>query len=70
MPMYRTRPLACIALFAVLACACRGQAPDQRAATTAAAAKGTAGLVGPLATDTSAEIVSWVDGQVVTDWAI
>ena len=27
------------------------------------------GLVGPLKDDTSDEIVSWVDGQVVTDWA-
>jgi hypothetical protein len=28
-----------------------------------------AGLVGPLKEDTSEDIVSWVDGQVVTDWA-
>ena len=33
-----------------------------------AAQRAEAGLVAPLADDTSDEIVSWVDGQVVTDW--
>ena len=41
---------------------------SEEEATTTAAATGTAGLVGPLTNDTSEDIVSWVDGQVVTNW--
>ena len=36
--------------------------------TVAERAANQSGLVGPLKDDTSDEIVSWVDGQVVTDW--
>ncbi len=35
----------------------------------AAAERANARVVAPLKDDTSEEIVSWVDGQVVTDWA-
>jgi len=56
-----------IALVAGSLCACGGTANDKPAYNAAANAAG-AGLVGPLKDDTRAEIVSWVDGQVVTDW--
>src|SRR5918993_4933642 len=39
-------------------------APEYRAAAEAAKA----GRVAPLQSDSSEDIVSWVDGQVVTDW--
>jgi hypothetical protein len=39
--------------------------PENAAAATAASA----GMVAPLRNDTSDEIVSWVDGEAVTDWA-
>jgi cytochrome c2 len=70
MPTLRTRSLVCAAL-TLLVCACnRGPAGEGTpAATTAATATGTPGFVGPLTNDTSEEIVSWVDGQVITDWA-
>ena len=59
-------------LLTLLVCGCGRQAANEGTATkatTAAVATGTAGLVGPLTNDTSDDIVSWVDGQVVTDWA-
>ncbi len=56
------RAWSCSSLFA---CACGRGTPEEKA-TTKAAATGTAGLVGPLTNDTSDDIVSWVDGQVVT----
>jgi hypothetical protein len=70
MPTLRTRSLVCAAL-TLLVCACnRGPAGEGTpAATTAATATGTPGFVGPLTNDTSEDIVSWVDGQVITDWA-
>ncbi len=49
--------------------ACGGRASDSNAPYAAAGVSASGGLVGPLKDDTSAEIVSWVDGQVVTDWA-
>ena len=36
---------------------------------TAAAERASAGEVAPLSNDTSEDIISWVDGQVVTDWS-
>jgi processive rubber oxygenase RoxA-like protein len=70
MPIIRTPALVCFALLLVIY-GCSRDTPDKRTttATTTAAAKGTAGLVGPLTDDTSDDILSWVDGQVVTDWA-
>ena len=59
----------CLAAVCVAVCACgRGPAP-QKPEYVAAAERAQAGLVGPLKDDTGDEIVSWVDGQVVTDWA-
>src|SRR6185503_4793580 len=60
--------LLSIALVAVAVCACsRGPASENREYP---ARPGTAsgGLVGPLKDDTSDQIMSWVDGQPVTDW--
>lgn len=58
-----------LAVTAAAACACsRGPAnenPDYPALSGAAGAT----LLAPPTDDTSEQIVSWVDGQVVTDWA-
>ena len=69
MATYTNHTLCSIALVAVALGACnRGPANQPR---EYAAAPGTVygGLVRPLKDDTSEEIVSWVDGQVVTDWS-
>ena len=63
------RPLVCTALLSVLVYGCGRETANESTATTTATAKATAGLVGPLANDSSDDIVSWVDGQVITDWA-
>ena len=55
-------------MVALVACACSRPA-SQNPEYKAAAERAVAGLVAPLKNDTSEEIVSWVDGQVVTDWA-
>ena len=74
MPIKRTRPVkgitvASSVLLTLLVCGCGRQASNEEPkATTTATAKGSAGLVGPLTNDTSDDIVSWVDGQVVSDW--
>jgi hypothetical protein len=56
-----------IVLGATLACACGGSSKDSREYTPQAGAP-TGGLVQPLQDDSSDQIVSWVDGQTVTDW--
>ena len=58
--------LACIPLLSLLVCSC-GRDTGTEAPAQATPAAG--GLVGPLENDKSDEIVSWVDGQVVSDWA-
>lgn len=70
MPTFRIRSLVCVVL-TLLVCACSRQpaSEGEPEATTAAAATGTPGFVGPLTVDSSEDIVSWVDGQVVTNWA-
>src|SRR5688500_9296346 len=50
------------------AAGCGGSSGTDAPAYTAAAASAKAGLVTPLADDSASEIMSWVDGQVVTDW--
>jgi hypothetical protein len=58
-----------VALASLAVCACtRGPANESRESAAKAGAADTA-LVAPLKDDTSEEIVSWVDEQVVTDWA-
>jgi len=69
MSICRNRTFLCIALVSAAACAC-GRAPaNEKREYAAAGGAAAGGLVGPLKDDTSTEIVSWVDGQVVTDWA-
>ena len=50
------------------AAGCGGSSGTDAPAYTAAAESAKAGLVTPLADDSASEIMSWVDGQVVTDW--
>jgi processive rubber oxygenase RoxA-like protein/cytochrome c len=60
-----------LALIAAGAWTC-GRAPESEVVEnpeyTAAAGRASAGLVAPLRNDTGDQIVSWVDGQAVTDW--
>jgi mono/diheme cytochrome c family protein len=49
--------------------ACGGGGGNTAGDYTNAPAPAGGGIVGPLQNDTSEDIVSWVDGQVVTDWA-
>ena len=56
-----------IAIAAVLS-ACGGAPSTENPEYAAAAARADAGLVAPLKDDSSEQIVSWVDGQAVTDW--
>ena len=58
-------PRACV-LFALLAVGCNGAATDEPRYVPGAVAGG--GIVAPLKDDSSEEIVSWVDGEVVRDW--
>src|SRR5688500_14706812 len=57
-------------LLVVTACACSGgisdTAPQQNRGIPGAVP---GGAIAPPAQDTSDQIVSWVDGQAVTDWA-
>jgi len=57
-----------VVLMAVAVAACSGAPAPENREYAAAAERADIGLVAPLANDTSEEIVSWVDGQVVTDW--
>jgi hypothetical protein len=64
-----TARLASVAFVAtVTAAGCGGGSGTDAPAYTAAAASAKAGLVSPLDDDTAPEIMSWVDGTVVTDW--
>ena len=67
MPTRRQYWRLSIVVAATLACACRGPANENRQ-TVAERARADGGLVSPLKDDTSDQIVSWVDGQIVTDW--
>jgi hypothetical protein len=59
----------CGALLVVLTAAGCTRGSDSAPEYADAGERAEAGLVAPLADDTSDEIMSWVDGQVVTDWA-
>ena len=62
--------LATAVLIAVTAWACnRGGGGNDAPEYEAAAQAAREGRVAPLQNDTSEDIVSWVDGEVVTDWA-
>ena len=69
MPIDRNRQLLGLALAVVTVCGCNRGSGNTGPEYAAAKERASAGLVGPLADDTSDQIVSWVDGQVVTDWA-
>jgi len=56
-------------LLIVAVCACNRAPANGTHEYAAGAGTATGGLVGPLKDDTRDAIVSWVDGQVVTDWA-
>jgi hypothetical protein len=68
MSIYKNRRLLSIALVAVAVCACSRGPGNESREYPSAEGPANGGLVGPLKDDTSAEIVSWVDGQVVADW--
>lgn len=61
--------LPAILLTALTAGACTSERSTDGPVNAAAATAASAGVVAPLRNDTSSEIVSWVDGQAVTDWA-
>jgi hypothetical protein len=70
MSTHRNRTLGSIVTIAVALCACsRGPASASRSRDAAAAGATTGSVVGPFTDDTGDQIVSWVDGQVVSDWA-
>jgi len=61
------RPLPFVLLLSLFVCACGRDAAREEGSKPSAAME--AGLVGPLEDDSSEDIVSWVDGKVVTDWS-
>jgi len=64
----RTSPVVIAATLFVAAAACSREAAKEGTSDTVAAARASAGIVAPLENDDSADIVSWVDGQIVSDW--
>jgi hypothetical protein len=56
-----------IVIAAAAACAC-GSPTQDSTGYVPAAGRAAGGLVAPPPADTSEQIVSWVDGQVITDW--
>jgi hypothetical protein len=68
MPSRRNlRPLS-VAVAAMLACACRGDPRTEARGYQTATATPPGAPVDPVNDDTSDQILSWVDGQTVTDW--
>jgi hypothetical protein len=68
MRIYDDRNVWCALLVLLAAWGCN-RGSDEGPQYAEAAERAEAGLVAPLADDTSDDIMSWVDGQVVTDWA-
>ena len=68
MPAYMNWKILGIAVSAATMWACGGQGSTSRD-PAAVPSRVDGGLVGPVQDDSGAAIVSWVDGQVVTDWA-
>ena len=65
----RIRPFVCIALSSLLVWSCgRGTSSEDTKGTPVATVP-SGGLVSPLKDDSSNDIVSWVDGKVVSDWS-
>jgi len=69
MSIYKNLGRGFIPLVAIAVSACGRGPANENPEYAAAAERANAGLVAPLKNDTGEEIVSWVDGQVVTDWA-
>ena len=65
----RTRNVCGAALVLLTVWGCGGGDSTRQPAYAEAARRAQGGLVAPLAGDTSDDIMSWVDGQVVTDWS-
>ena len=68
MPAYMNWKILGIAVSAATMWACGGQGSDSRD-PAAVPSRVDGGIVGPVRDDSGPAIVSWVDGQVVTDWA-
>jgi mono/diheme cytochrome c family protein len=68
MSIYRRRRVLCVGLIAFAACACGGGPAKDNSGYSAAEEARRGGRVAPLSDDSSADIVSWVDGKTVTDW--
>jgi hypothetical protein len=66
---YNSRRLVALILVVAAACGCSRRPASESPESAAAAEAPEAGLVAPLRNDASEQIVSWVDGQVVNDWA-
>ncbi len=68
MSLLLNRGLFGVAVLSLALCGCNRTQSGQ-VVNSEAAERAKAGLVGPLDDSASEEIISWVDGQVVTDWA-
>src|SRR5262245_40247553 len=68
MVMHRKRDAVYLVLLLVVLSACGSNSQDKKYEPERAQRSVESGLVAPLQNDTRPEIVSWVDGQVVTDW--
>src|SRR5436190_7506001 len=64
-----TLRISLIAFGAAVVSACGGPTATKNPEYVAAAARADAGLVAPLKDDAGEAIVSWVDGEPVTDWS-
>jgi hypothetical protein len=69
MSIHCNRNFVAVAMAALALAGCGRGAGNEGPEYAAAAERSTAGVVAPLTSDTSDQIVSWVDGQVVNDWA-
>src|SRR5688572_8479273 len=69
MPIRTNHRILAVALVAAAMGACGDRPTDEPREVADQRARSARGLVGPLADDTREEILSWVDGEVVTDWA-
>src|SRR4029453_746168 len=68
MSIYTSRRVFCVGLMAFVTCACGGGPAKDNSGYPAAGEARSGGRVAPLNDDSSADIVSWVDGKTVTDW--
>jgi RoxA-like, cytochrome c-like len=60
--------LICVSSIGLVAAGCNRGSSQADPEYQEAAVRAASGMVAPLDSDTSEDIVSWVDGQVVTDW--